>query len=166
MKYRNIEPKISKKSYIMKSAVVVGDVTIDDFVNIWFNSTIRGDMAKIEIGEGTNIQDNAVVHTDTSLPTKIGKYVTVGHSAIIHAATVGDYSLIGMGSVILNGATIGEKAMVAAGTVVPPGKTVPPKSLALGNPMKIIRLLSDEEVEKNISNSMTYINLAKDYKND
>ena len=166
MGYKNIKSKISSKAFILDTAVVVGDVLVDDFVNIWFNATVRGDMASIEIKEGTNIQDNVVIHTDTFLPTKIGKYVTVGHSAIIHAATVKDYALIGMGSVILDKAIIGEYALVAAGTVVPPGKIVPPKSLALGNPMKIVRTLTEVEIKNNIKNAEHYITLAKEYFND
>lgn len=166
MNYKNIKPNISKDAYILDSAVVVGDCTIHKFASVWFNTTVRGDMASIEIGEGTNIQDNAVVHTDTNLPTKIGKFVTVGHSAIIHAATVGDYALIGMGSVILNGAQIGDSAMVAAGTVVPPGKVVPPGMLALGNPMKIIRPLTEDELKANLKNAKTYIQLAEEYFNE
>ena len=166
MRYLDKKPKISDKAFIMESGVVVGDCTLHDFCNVWFNATIRGDMAPIEIGEGTNIQDNAVVHTDTNLPTKIGKYVTVGHSAIVHAATVGDYALIGMGSIILNGATVGDYAMVAAGTLVPPGKTVPPRTLVIGSPMRIIRELTDEEIEANINNSKTYIKLAQGYQNE
>lgn len=164
MIYKNLKPKIDKGAYILDSAQVLGDVKIDKDASVWFNATVRGDMASIDIGEGTNIQDNAVVHTDSQRPTKIGKYVTVGHSAIIHAATVEDYCLIGMGSIILNGAVIGEKAMVGAGALVPPGKVVPPKSLVIGNPMKIVRELSDEEVEANINNSKKYIELAKKYK--
>jgi len=166
MIYKNIKPNISKEAYILDSAQVMGDVSIAKNASVWFNATVRGDMAKIEIGEGTNIQDNAVVHTDTDKPTKIGKFVTVGHSAIIHAATVCDFCLIGMGSVILNGATIEEGAMVAAGCVVPPGKTVPKNSLALGNPMKVIRELKPTELKRNLSNANTYISLAKDYHNE
>ncbi len=164
MKYKNIEPNISDKAYIIGNAVVVGDTLIKEDSSIWFNATVRGDMAEIVIGKGTNIQDNAVVHTDTSKPTYIGDYVTVGHSAIIHAATVEDYALIGMGSVILNGAKIGKQAMVAAGTVVPPGKVVPDRMLALGNPMRIIRELTDAEIQKNLENAETYIKLAQSYK--
>ncbi len=164
--YKNIVPKIDKKAVIMPQAIVVGDVTIEADANIWFNATVRGDMAAITIGEGSNIQDNAVVHTDTLLPTHIGKFVTVGHSAIIHAAKIGDHALIGMGAVILNNVTVGEYAMVAAGTVVPPGKTIPPRTLALGNPMRIYRDLTPEELEANRKNTLTYIELSKEYKYD
>ncbi|MCK4551682.1 MAG: gamma carbonic anhydrase family protein [Tenericutes bacterium] len=166
MKYKEHNPDISKEAFVLGNAVVVGNVTLHEYVSVWFNSTVRGDMACIEIGEGTNIQDNAVVHTDSNLPTKIGKFVTVGHSAIIHAATVKDFALIGMGSVILNGATVEEYAMVAAGTIVPPGKTVPARMLALGNPMRIIRPLTEVEIQSNIINAKKYIDLAKDYHNE
>jgi len=164
--YKNIKPNISDMAFIMPQAIVVGDVTVGAKSGIWFNATVRGDMAPITIGVGTNIQDNAVIHTDTSLPTSIGNYVTVGHSAIIHAATIGNHALIGMGSVILNKAIIGEYSMVAAGTVVPPGKIVPPKMLALGNPMRIVRELTEAEIEANKKNTLTYISLAESYNHD
>jgi len=164
MKYKNFEPIISE-GVVNLGSDVVGNVKLGKDVNLWFNSTVRGDMAGIVIDEGTNIQDNVVVHTDTFQSTHIGKMVTVGHSAIIHAAIVKDYALIGMGSIILNGAVIGEYAMVAAGTLVPPGKIVPPKTLVMGNPMRIVRELTDTEIKANIENSKKYISLAKEYKN-
>ena len=162
MKYKNFEPEIAE-SVINLGADVIGEVVLEEKVNLWFNATVRGDMAKVLIKEGTNIQDNAVVHTNTDAPTTVGKMVTVGHSAIIHAATVGDYALIGMGSIILDKAVVSDYAMVAAGTVVPPGKVVPPRTLVMGNPMRIVRELSDEEVEANIENSRKYIKLAGEY---
>ncbi len=162
MKYKDFEPKISPSAVVLGGSVI-GDVILEKDVNIWFNATVRGDMANIVIKEGTNIQDNAVVHTDTLLPTYIGKMVTVGHSAIIHACTIEDNCLIGMGSIILNKAVIGEAAMVAAGTLVPPGKVVPPRTLVMGSPMRIVRELTDEEIEKNIENSRKYIKLSKEY---
>jgi len=163
LKYLNIEPKIDKEA-VNLGGDIIGDVTIEKNVNLWFNSTVRGDMAPVVIKEGTNIQDNAVVHTNTDLPTYIGKLVTVGHSAIIHACTVGDYALIGMGSIILDGAVVGESALVAAGTVVPPGKKVPPKTLVMGNPMRIVRELTENEIIANIENSEKYIKLSKEYR--
>ena len=146
-KHKGISPTISKKAKIFKSAVIAGDVTISDYVNVWYNVTIRGDMAPVTILENTNIQDNTVIHTNTNLPTHIGKNVTVGHGAIIHAATVKDNSLIGMGSIILDGAVVGEYSLVGAGCVVPPFKIVPDKTLVIGNPMRIIRELTDKEIE-------------------
>ncbi|MFW5794799.1 MAG: gamma carbonic anhydrase family protein [Bacillota bacterium] len=163
MKYLDKTPVIDK-SVINLGGKIIGDCNLGKDCNVWFHATIRGDMDKITIKSGTNIQDNAVVHTDINSPTYIGKYVTIGHSAIIHACKVNDYALIGMGSVILNNAEIGEYALVAAGTVIPPGKKVPPKTLVMGNPMKIIRELSEAEIEANIENAKNYIKLANDYK--
>lgn len=163
MIYKNFQPKLDATVKNIQG-IIVGDSTLEKEVNVWFHATIRGDMAPIYIAEGTNVQDNAVIHTDTHMPTKIGKYVTIGHSAIVHACTIGDYALIGMGSVILNGAEIGDYAMVGAGCVVPPGKKVPPRTLVLGNPMRIIRELSDSEVQANIDNAKHYIALSKDYR--
>jgi len=162
MQYLNKYPTLDA-SVKNIGGLIVGDATLEKHCNVWFHATIRGDMSPIYIKEGTNIQDNAVVHTDKSLPTKIGKYVTVGHSAIIHACTIDDFALIGMGSVILNDAHIGAYAMVGAGTVVPPGKKVPPRTLVVGNPMRIVRELTDEEIEANYQNALHYIELSKDY---
>ncbi|MDT8336208.1 MAG: gamma carbonic anhydrase family protein [Candidatus Izemoplasmatales bacterium] len=162
MKHIKYEPLIDSEALNL-GAEIIGEVIIEKDVNMWFNATIRGDMAKVTIKEGTNIQDNVVVHTNTDAPTYIGKMVTVGHSAIIHAATVGNYCLIGMGSIILDKAVIGDYALVAAGTLVPPGKVVPPRTLVMGNPMRIIRELTEEEIEANIENSRKYIKLAREY---
>ncbi len=162
-KHKEYLPVIAKSAKIFAQAVVCGDVTIRENVNVWFNATVRGDMAPVTIGKNTNIQDNAVIHTNTGLPTIIGESVTVGHGAIIHAATVKDFALIGMGSIILDGAIVEKYAMVAAGCVVPPNKTVPEKMLAVGNPMRIVRSLTDEEIEYNLQNVEYYLRLMKEY---
>lgn len=163
MKYKSIEPTLAK-SVKNIGGIIVGDSHLEEECNVWFHATIRGDMSPIHIGRGTNVQDNAVIHTDTNCPTNIGKYVTIGHSAIVHACTVGDYALIGMGSVILNNAEVGDYAMVGAGCLVPPGKKVPARTLVVGNPMRIIRELTDEEIQANIDNADHYIELSKAYK--
>ena len=165
MKYLIYIPKLDK-TVINLGATITGDVEVGKDVNFWFNASVRGDMESITIGEGTNIQDNAVIHVNTNSPTAIGKFVTVGHSAIVHAATVKDYALIGMGSIILDKAVVEEYAMVAAGTVVPPGKIVPSRHLVMGNPMRIVRELSDEEVKANIDNALYYIALSKEYQDE
>lgn len=162
-KYKNLVPKISTKAKIFKNVVISGDVTIEDNVNIWFNASIRGDMAPITIGENTNIQDNAVVHTNTNLPTHIGKNVTVGHGAIIHACTVNDDCLIGMGSIILDGAVIGKGALIGAGALIPPHKVIPEFVLVVGNPMRIIRELTEAEIAANKLNKDFYLKLMNDY---
>lgn len=162
VKYLNFKEQIDE-TVVNLGAVVIGDVVLKKDVNLWFNATVRGDMADVFIDEGTNIQDNVVVHTNTDTPTRVGKMVTVGHSAILHGCTVGDYALIGMGSVILDKAIVEDYAMVAAGTIVPPGKVVPARTLVMGNPMRIVRVLSEEEIQANIDNAKHYIKLSKEY---
>ena len=157
-------PKISNKAKIFKNTCISGDVEIKDYVNIWYNVSIRGDMDKVTIEENTNIQDNSVIHTNTNLPTHIGKNVTVGHNAIIHACTVEDNCLIGMGSILLDGCIIKEGALVGAGCVVPPNKEVPAYHLAVGNPMKIIRELKPSEIEAMNQNKDYYLKLMSEYK--
>jgi carbonic anhydrase/acetyltransferase-like protein (isoleucine patch superfamily) len=161
--FKDTQPTISKKAKIFDSAVLSGDITISDDVNIWFNASLRGDMAPIFIGEGTNIQDNAVVHTNTGLPTHIGANVTVGHGAIIHACTVHDNCLVGMGSILLDGCEIGKGTLIGAGALVPPGKKVPPGVLVVGNPMRIVRELSTDEQQAMVQNKDYYIELMKQY---
>ena len=135
----------------------MGNVHLSADVGVWHQATLRADMAEIIIGEGTNVQDHTVIHTDTNQPTVIGRFVTIGHKAIVHACTVHDHALIGMGALLLNGCIIEEGAMVAAGTLVPPGKVVPKGHLAMGSPMKIIRPLTETEIQKNKENAQTYI---------
>lgn len=162
-RHLNKTPKVSKNATIFQGAILSGDIEISDGVNIWYNVSMRGDMSYIRIGENTNIQDNAVVHTNREAPCIIGKNVTVGHSSILHACTVHDNALIGMGSIVLDGAVVEEGALVAAGCVVPPNKTVPAYHLALGNPMKIIRELSEDEIEANKQNKDYYLQLVDEY---
>ncbi len=161
--YKGKEPVAMDNVRIFEGAMVIGDVRLGKNTGVWFNATIRGDMDRVEIGENTNVQDNAVIHTDSGEPTAIGKNVTIGHGAIIHAATVGDGALIGMGSIILNNAEIGEEALIGAGTVVPPGKKVPPRSLAVGNPMKVVKELTDEDISRIHENAGHYVALKDTY---
>ncbi|QMS84203.1 gamma carbonic anhydrase family protein [Candidatus Xianfuyuplasma coldseepsis] len=161
--YKHSSPTIASTAKIFDSAVIAGDVTIKDYVNIWFNVSIRGDMAPVTIGENTNIQDNAVVHTNTNLPTVIGRNVTVGHGAIIHACTVEDNCLIGMGSILLDGCIIGTDTLIGAGALIPPGKHIPSGVLVVGNPMRIVRDLTIQEKEAMKANKDAYITLMKNY---
>ena len=164
IKHNDILPTIDPTAKIFENAVLSGDITVSRNVNIWFNASLRGDMAPIFIGENTNIQDNAVVHTNTGLPTYIGKNVTVGHGAIIHACTVEDDCLIGMGSIILDGAIIKKGALVGAGAVIPPNKVIPENTLVVGNPMRIVRELSVKEKEAMKLNKDYYLKLMAEYK--
>jgi carbonic anhydrase/acetyltransferase-like protein (isoleucine patch superfamily) len=138
-------PVIAPGVYIARTAVVVGDVTMGEHSSIWYNAVARGDINRIQIGHHTNVQDNAVLHLADDFPCVLGNYVTVGHSAIVHACTVGDECLIGMGAVILDGAVIGEQCLVGARTLVTQRMQVPPGSLVMGSPAKIVRALSAEE---------------------
>jgi len=139
------KPALGKNVYIAKGAVVLGDVTLGDNASVWYNAVLRGDINRIVVGEGSNIQDNAVLHLADDFPCILGKFVTVGHSAIVHACTIGDETLIGMGAIILDGAEIGEQCLIGAKALVTQGMKIPPGSLVLGSPAKIVKTLFAEE---------------------
>jgi len=138
-------PRIGREVYLAQGAVVVGDVTLGDRSSVWHNAVLRGDINRIVVGEGTNIQDNAVIHLANAFPCLIGCQVTVGHAAVVHACTVEDEVLIGMSATILDGAVIGTQSIVGAGSVVASGMRVPPGSLVLGVPGRIARALTLSE---------------------
>ncbi|MEI8216336.1 MAG: gamma carbonic anhydrase family protein [Eubacteriales bacterium] len=140
-------PKIGKDCFIANTAMILGDVEISDNVAIWFGAVIRGDLAKIIIGRGTNIQDNSVVHVSKDVPTTIGNNVTIAHGSVIHACTVGDNCLIGIKSVILDHAEIGENSIIGAMSFVGNGKKIPSGVMAVGVPAKVIRELTQMEIE-------------------
>lgn len=148
--------------FIADGSKIVGYVTLDSNVNIWYNVVIRGDIEPIYIGENTNIQENSTVHVSPNFKTTIGKNVTVGHNAIIHGCEIEDNCLIGMGATILDGAVIGEGSIVGANALVT-GKTIIPKhSLVLGSPAKVVKEF--DYTDENIEHAVEYINLAKKYK--
>ena len=164
---QNNQPKLGQNVYISENAVVIGNVTLGDEVNIWFGSVIRGDMHYIKIGNRSNIQDNAVVHVTTAIsPTNIGSGVTVGHGAIIHGCTIEDCCMIGMGAIIMDDAVIGTGSLVGAGALVPPNMKVPPKSLVVGMPGKVVREVNNEEYKMIIERPQEYIELAAVYLNE
>jgi len=142
------KPTIGRNVYLARGAVVVGDVTVGDHSSVWYNAVLRGDINRIVVGHHTNIQDNAVVHLADDYPCLVGNYVTVGHSAIVHACTIGDEVLIGMGAIILDGAVIGERSLIGANALVTQGKRIPPESLVLGSPAKVVRTLTVAEQEQ------------------
>jgi carbonic anhydrase/acetyltransferase-like protein (isoleucine patch superfamily) len=139
------EPRIANNVYIARGAVVIGDVTIGESSSVWYNAVLRGDINRIEIGHHTNIQDNAVVHLADEFPCLIGNFVTVGHSAIVHACTVGDESLVGMGATILDGAVVGRQCIIGANALVTQGAEIPDGSLVLGSPGRVVRALTNEQ---------------------
>lgn len=151
------KPNIDPSVFVAKGAVVIGDVTIAKDCSIWYNATIRSTEAPITIGEGSNVQDNAVIHVSPNFPTTIGSYVTIGHGAIVHGCTIDDNALIGMGAIILNGAKIGKNCIIAAGALIPQNKVIPDNSLVIGLPGKVIRQVTEEEIRKNKQNAEEYI---------
>ena len=161
--FKDFKPQIGKNSWISETAVIIGDVKIGDNVSVWFGVVLRGDVAPIEIGNNTNIQDNSVVHSEVGYPTKIGNGVTIGHNSIIHGCEIGDNTLIGMGSIILNGAKIGKNCIIGAGSVITEGKVIEDNSLVLGVPGKIVRKVTDEEIKRIKDNALAYIALKEMY---
>jgi carbonic anhydrase/acetyltransferase-like protein (isoleucine patch superfamily) len=139
------QPVLGKNVYIARGAVVVGDVTLGDGASVWHNAVLRGDINRIVVGAGSNIQDNAVLHLADDFPCVVGDYVTIGHSAIVHACAIGDQCLIGMGAVILDGAELGAQCLVGAKALITQHCKIPAGSLVLGAPAKIIRPLTPEE---------------------
>lgn len=137
--FEGVLPTLDSKIYIADGAHVIGAVTMKEFSSLWYNVVVRGDVNRIEIGRYTNVQDNSVVHVADDYPAIIGDYVTIGHNAIIHACTIEEHCLIGMGAVILNGAVIGKGSIIAAGAVVKERQIIPPNSLVAGIPGKILR---------------------------
>jgi len=139
------EPKLGQCVYITRSAIVLGDVRLGDFSSVWYNAILRGDIDRVVVGHHTNIQDNAVLHLADEFPCVVGNYVTVGHSAIVHACRVGDEVLVGMGAIILDGAVIGKQSLIGAKAVLTPGMKIPPGSMVLGTPAKVVRKLTQTE---------------------
>ena len=146
------------------SADIVGDVTLGEHVSVWFQAVLRGDINRIEIGRGSNLQDGVIVHLSNDLPVVVGEYVTVGHRATLHACTVGDEVLVGMGATVMDGAEIGPRSMVAAGALVTPGTKVPPGSLVMGAPGRVARTLSDEEQGRIRGWAEKYIEVARRFR--
>ncbi|MDQ0862119.1 gamma carbonic anhydrase family protein [Bacillus sp. V2I10] len=159
-------PSIHSETFIHESAQIIGDVRIAKDVSIWPQAVLRGDDNNfIEIGDGSNIQDGCIGHVTPEFPLHIGKMVTVGHGAILHACKIEDGALIGIGAIVLDGAVVRKGAQVGAGAVVPPGRIIPEGALAIGIPAKVVKELTEEEKNENIHNAMEYIELwNRDYK--
>lgn len=159
-------PKIHESVFVAWNAEITGQVSIEEDASVWFSASIRGDMNSISIGKGSNIQDNVVVHTDSTLGAVIGDNVTVGHGAILHSCTIGNNTTVGMGAIVLDGAKVGANSMVAAGSVVPPGKEFPDGSMIMGSPAKVAREMRPEEIEAFSRNCKGYVEVAQIYRNE
>ncbi|WP_028883911.1 gamma carbonic anhydrase family protein [Taylorella asinigenitalis] len=159
----DLKPKIDSSAFIFENAVIIGDVTIGADCSIWPNVTIRGDVNKVVIGCGTNIQEGSVLHEASEYPLIIGDFVTIGHMAMVHACSIGNGCLIGMNSIILDGAEIGENSIIAAGAIVTEGKKIPPNSLVIGvNQIK--GTVTEELYERFKANTLKYVSLGQKYK--
>ncbi len=139
------KPRLGKGVYIARGAAVLGDVVLGDYSSVWYNAVVRGDINYIRVGHHSNIQDNAVLHLADDFPCIVGNWVTIGHSAVVHACKVGDETLVGMGAVILDGAVIGKQSIIGAKALVTQGAKIPPGSLVLGAPAKVVRKLTAKE---------------------
>jgi len=156
----------SGQYYVAPTATVIGQVTLGRDASIWFGAVLRGDGNTIEIGDGTNIQDNAVVHIDSDAPARLGNNVTVGHSAVVHGCTIGDGTLIGIGATILSHAKVGEYCLVGAGALITERKEFPDRSVIIGAPAKRVRAVTDEELEMMKEAAAHYAELGRRYHNE
>ena len=154
--YQDKSPVCAPSARAADNATLLGQITLGEEASVWFGAVLRGDEASIQVGDGSNIQDNAVVHCDEPYPVSIGKDVTVGHGAILHGCTIEDRCLIGMGAILLNGCVIGAGSLVAAGALVTQGTVVPPGSLVVGSPAKVARPLRPEETADILKSAETY----------
>ena len=172
LKYKDSFPKIANSAWIAPSADIIGDVEIGEDSSVWFGCVIRGDVHYIKIGKRTSIQDLSMIHVThykkekrlgDGYPTIIGDDVTIAHRVMLHGCIIGNACLIGMSATILDGAEIGEESIVGAGALVTGGKKFPPRSLILGSPAKVVRSLSDEEVEMIYKNAQNYVKYKNEY---
>ena len=159
-----MDREIAQSAWIAPSADVLGNVSLGEESSIWYHATVRSEGTPIMIGNGTNIQDNCVIHVDPGYPVNIGDGVTIGHGAIIHGCTIGHNTLIGMGAIILNGAKIGSDCIVGAGALVTQNMEVPDGMLVMGTPAKVVRPITGEERKQISENAQVYIEEARGYK--
>lgn len=158
-------PKVAPSCYQHQTSVIVGSVTLGENVSVWPCAVLRADIANITIGDNSNVQDNACIHVNYNSPAIIGKGVSIGHGAIIHGSKIGDNSLIGMNAVVLE-SEIGPNCIIGAGSVVTAGKNIPAGSLLMGVPAKVIRQLTEDEINGVLQNGREYVRLAQKYKDE
>lgn len=168
MKYRlgDLQVETHPQSWVAPTATLIGKVRLQAGASVWFGAVLRGDNELIDIGENSNVQDGTVMHTDMGWPLTLGKGVTVGHNAMLHGCTVGDYSLIGIGAVILNGARIGKHCIIGANALVPEGREIPDGSLVVGSPGKVVRELTPAQQPLLEASAAHYVHNAQRYARD
>ncbi|TQS72002.1 gamma carbonic anhydrase family protein [Ornithinibacillus gellani] len=163
-RYKDKIPKIHETAFIADGAKVIGDVEIGAYASIWFHVVLRGDEGPIRIGDRCNIQENSVCHLYEGFPLILEDEVTIGHNAIVHGCTLRKGVLVGMGATVLDGADIGEYSIIGANSFIPSGKVIPPRSLVIGSPGKVVRTLTDKDMELIEETIRTYVGNGKDYK--
>lgn len=159
-----IAPQIDPTAWIAPGCQIIGQVRLAAATSVWFGATLRGDNEPIEVGAGTNIQENAVLHTDWGFPLTIGAGCTIGHKAMLHGCTIGDNCLIGMGATVLNGAVIGRDCLIGAGALITEGKVIPDGSLVMGAPGRVVRLLDDAGIARLQASAQSYQNNARRFR--
>jgi len=164
LNFEGKRPIVSEEAFVAENATVIGEVTIGKCSSIWYNVVLRGDIAPIIIGNNTSVQDGSIVHCVVGVTTVIGNNVTIGHNVMLHSCKIGDNSLIGIGAIVLDGAEVGEGAIIGAGAIVTPRTKIPPFTMALGMPAKVVRNLTEEEVENLKEHALDYVELMKKYK--
>lgn len=161
--FKGIMPTVAADAFIAPGAMVIGDVTIGAGSSVWFNAVLRGDIAPIRVGAGTNVQDGAVLHVDEGVPCVLGDNVVIGHGAVVHSATVGDGAMVAMHATLLSHSSVGPESIVGANALVSEGKEFPARSLIVGVPGKLLREVTDEQVTGIRENAKRYAGYAKTY---
>lgn len=161
-----LTPEIGPNAWIADTAVLIGRVVVEADASIWFGAVLRGDNEEIRVGQGSNVQENSVLHTDMGYPLTIGAQCTIGHKAMLHGCMIGDGSLIGMGATVLNGARIGRGCLIGAGALITEGKEIPDGSLVMGAPGRVVRVLDSEAQERLLMSARGYQANARRFSND
>ncbi|GIP58215.1 gamma carbonic anhydrase family protein [Paenibacillus sp. FSL W8-0186] len=164
LNYQGKRPAVDASVFIAEGAKLIGDVTVGKDSSVWFNAVLRGDLAEIRIGERTNLQDGVIGHVNTGQPLIVENDVSVGHAAIIHGCHIGRGTLIGMGAIILNGAAIGEYALIGAGSLVTENTVIPAYTLALGSPARVVRELTEADLQRMKLTTDSYVVKGKEYR--
>lgn len=163
-RFRNVEPRIAASAWVAPGAHVIGDVTLGEHASVWFGATIRGDNERIVVGNGSNLQEAAVLHTDEGIALTVGEGVTVGHQAMLHGCTIGDGSLVGIQAVVLNHAVIGRECLVGAGALITEGKSFPDGMLIIGSPARATRPLTAAERESLRASAAHYVKRSESFR--
>jgi carbonic anhydrase/acetyltransferase-like protein (isoleucine patch superfamily) len=160
----DIQPTVSPESWTAPDADIIGKVTLHKDASVWFHAVLRGDTEPIEIGEGSNVQDFCMLHTDPGYPLQVGRNVTIGHNVVLHGCTIGDDCLVGIGSVILNGAKIGANCLIGARSLITEGKEIPDGSVVMGAPAKVVREVTEQDRASMALNTLHYVERARAYR--